>query len=295
MNKNFGVDLEKEKLEQSVEDWNFGATSLETIDKVPVGEIMSYLPIGELQRGQEDFMDCVTRAFHNRIELGLNYLLRTKQLPNEQWFKDKGYIKDNHFELSDRFIAILSNTTRQGNSIKAPIDAIRKYGVIPKIMLPANQRMTFDEYHRKTDITDKMYALGKESLTKLSFNYEKVFKSQYADFKEPVVVAGFAWPNPINDEYPRVQGTFNHSWLNLFPKYYAYDNYIDSVDGDWVKKLSPDYDFYEYGYRVIITKTIPEQYVNILTKILDILKSYISILSREIGGFIGGVFSKRID
>ena len=280
---NHGIDLTKERFEQSELDWKFGATSLQCLAQIPVGERMLYLPKGEVQKGREDFMDCATRGVLNILETKLNYLWDKNHLPNAGWFLDNGYRTKNGFELSDRFNAILSKTSRQGNSLKAPLESVRKDGVIPKSMLPANSSMTWDDYHKRTDITDKMTSLGQECLKYLSFNYEKVFENQFDVFDDLLDVAGFAWPEPTRGEYPRFEGEPNHVWVNIAPKYYAFDNYIDSVDGDFIKKLSPYYDFYEYGYRLIITRTIKEQYVSILSKLVEILKSYVSILSKGLG------------
>ena len=38
------------------------------------------------------------------------------------------------------------------------------------------------------------------------------------------------------------------------PKHTIFDNYIDSVDNDFIKKLSSDYIFLDYGYRVYISE-----------------------------------------
>ena len=65
----------------------------------------------------------------------------------------------------------------------------------------------------------------------------------------------------MNGEYPRTEEPFNHAFLLwLLPKFYAYDNYVDQVDGDFIKKLAPNYRFFEFGYRVYISAEItPEE------------------------------------
>jgi hypothetical protein len=285
MNK--GINLEREKLEQSLEDWVLGGVGpdLKCLATIPLSSVVFYLPLGEKQFGKEDFMDCASRGPNNILETKLNYLYRTKQLPDQQWFKDKGYITSRGFELSDRFTAILSNTTRQGNSLKSPLEAIRKNGCIPKIMLPANPQMTFDEYHNPQSITSEMMSMGQEFLKRLSINYEKVYKGQFDVFYDVLNVAGFAWEMPINDIFPPSDNPPNHVWMNWnLPKYTAFDNYIDQVDGDYIKRLSTDFNFFDYGYRIIISLTPPKQYENILLKFLEILKGYISILSKKVKG-----------
>lgn len=286
--KNTGLDIEREKLEQRGDEWIFGAVPLTCLAKIPEKDIEKYLPKGELQFGVEDFMDCASRGPLNILETKLNYLLKTKQLPHETWFRDNGYITENGFELSDRFVAILSKTTRQGNSIKAPIDTIRKNGVIPKRLLPARPDMTWDEYHNKDDITGSMLALGQNFLRHLSINYEKVLESQFGTFDDLLNVAGYAWPTPVNGVYPRYIAQPNHVWMNMRPKYIAFDNYLDEGKaGDFIKTLSPDFYFYEYGYRIIINKTVDEQYEGILSKLIFVLKAYAQILSKSLKGFMG--------
>jgi hypothetical protein len=290
---NNGLDLEREKREQDGTEWTFGATSPICLAQIPAEERMNYLPKGEVQFGREDFMDCATRGLLNVLETKLNYLLRTGKLPQEQWFKDNGYITDNGFELSDRFTAIKSNTTQQGNSIKAPLDSIRKDGVIPKKLLPANNQMLFRDYHNKTDITDKMISLGQEFLKRLTINYEKVFENQFAVFNDILDVAGYAWSSPINGEYPRIVGAPNHVWMNIKPQYYAFDNYLDTVDGDFIKKLSPDYDFYDYGYRLIIGLGLNDnlkQQISLYQKIIELLKLYVSKFIKVSGEILSGIF-----
>lgn len=258
--KNTGLDLEREIQEQTNEDWRFGGVYanelIEFFDKE------KYLPIGELQQGREDFMDCVTRGYNNIIEIFFNYLYRNEKISfaNRKWLEDKGYViwikEKPYIELSDRFTAMLSNTTRSGNSMKGPADAIRKYGCIPKKMLPANSSMTWNDYHNKSDITDVMKQLGEEWNKRFPINYEQVPKSKWLEMmkltKNALNVAGHAWPTPVNGIYPRVEGALNHAFVNFQPQWFIFDNYPDwRVDNDWIKQLAPNFNFYIYGYRLI--------------------------------------------
>jgi hypothetical protein len=136
--------------------------------------------------------------------------------------------------------------------------------------------------------------LGKESLSKISINYEKVSKGQFDNLDDLIVVAGYAWPSPVNGEYPKTEGAFNHSWMNFIPAHHAFDNYLDDgKQGDFIKKLSPDYDFFDWGYRIIISLSIHEQHRNILVKLVEVLKNYLAIISREAGSIVGAIFAKR--
>lgn len=176
---------------------------------------------------------------------------------NKKWLLDNGYIgKDGRVTFSDRFISILSGTTREGNSLKAPLQAIENYGLIPKSMLPANSSMNFDQFHDKSKITQEMLNLGQEFKKRFPINYEKVYEVHYSDLYEGdmIIQAGYAWPQPVNGVYPRVEYDPNHVWMGICkPLHTIFDNYIDNVDGDFIKKLAPDYNMLDYGYRVFIS------------------------------------------
>ncbi len=253
--KNYGLDLKREQEEQSEQDWVFGALSSPCITDIPETERENYLPRGEKQNVGEEKMDCASRSPINELETKFNWLLRNKKLlpENEKWLRDNGYITENGIEFSDRFIAILSGTTREGNSLKAPIDAIRKNGLVPKYKLP--QVSTFNDYHNKESVTGSLLALGQQFLQRFKINYEKVYQVHYKELlKEDMMgVAGYAWPTPVNGEYPKTDSEPNHAFLMFKnPAYNIFDNYEESTN-DFIKKLAPDYTFIDYGYRVYIT------------------------------------------
>src|SRR3990167_10845780 len=163
--KNYGLDLELEKEHLRDEDWKFGGdVVLNCIAQIPENERIQYLPKGEVQRGIEDTMDCATRGPINILETKFTWLLVNKKLDFEQeyWLRAKGYTDGDKVKFSDAFVAINSGTTRNGNSMKAPLDAIRKQGLIPKKMLPLEEQMTWQDYHNPARITQEMRDLGLE-------------------------------------------------------------------------------------------------------------------------------------
>jgi hypothetical protein len=255
---NYGIDLEKELKDQSPEDWIVGSVDLRCVALVPKDQIDRYLPVGEVQQGKEDTMDCATRAPNNILETKLNWLFKNKKLAsNAVWLIDNGYVNDDgSIELSDAFTAILSGTTRSGNSLKAPLEAIRKYGFIPKSKLPLEDWMTWDDYHNPKRITKAMLALGEESKKRFPINYARANESEFESILDYDLIdtAGHAWPEVSNGEYPRTENMANHAWMMYKkPKFYAFDNYIDSFDGDFIKKLAENYKFVGMGYRVAIS------------------------------------------
>lgn len=278
MNK--GFDYRRELAEQSDEDWLLGGkNSKPCIAEIPEEERVNYLPDGELQFGVEDFMDCATRAPLNILEAKFNYLVRNRLMSHEnhEWLLLNGYIKDNKVTFSDRFVAINANTTRQGNSLKAPLEAIRKQGLIPKAMLPARGDMTWADYHNEDDITVAMIKLGYEFTRRFTINYDKIYTPTFNTYAHMIDAAGFAWPQPIEGVYPRIEATPNHAFMIEKPAFTIFDNYIDVVDGDWRKQLARDYDFMSYGYRVYISwegKPVKKNWLNdLIYELWDLVKS----------------------
>ena len=258
-NRNYGLDIGREYIEQSKEDLILGAWSLPDEARIPESEREKYLPKGEVQKGVEDFMDCVTRGHNNIIETKLNYLLKNKKLrwENEMWLKKNGYITNNGVELSDRFTAILSNTTRSGNSLKAPAQAIHEFGCIPKSELPATKDMTWDEYHDISQVTWRLKDLGREFSERFKINYEKVYNFK-TDLVEDMFGTGlYAWPSPLSDVYPPTEETFNHEVMFIKRAWFIFDNYIDTYlqdGGEFIKQLDSLYKLMDYGYRFSINQ-----------------------------------------
>lgn len=280
-----GLNWELEKKQSSPEDWVFGSTSQKCLASIPENERIEYLPKGEVQRGKEDMSDCATRGPINILETKFNWLIKKGILmpENEQWLSDNGYLTKNGIEFSDAFIAITSGTTREGNSLKAPLEAIRKNGLIPKKLLPFDKDMTWEEYHNPSRITGSMYALGQQFIQRFSINYERVFSNNYETLlKDDLLnVAGFAWPTPVNGIYQRDDRDPNHVWVNFKNKYYAFDNYLD-VDKDFIKQLAEDYKFVDYGYRLFITENPKSQrnwLLGMLKTSLELLKELLDLLN----------------
>ena len=260
-----GLNLELETLQQDGTEWKFGALSPKCIFAVPLTERVKYLPKGETQFGAEDFMDCVTRGYLNGAETKFTFADQRGLMKPENriWGRQKGYATEaGVWTFSDRFTAIKSNTTRSGNSMKAPADAIYRYGLIPKKLLPKVDEMTFDEYHDKTQITTEMEDLGLAFKARFPLNYEQVYLSdiQKTLTMDGTNLAGNAWPKPVDGVYPKTDGIINHAFWGFDPAIDIFDNYEDYNSdtgmlqgGDFIKRLAKDYNFYTYGYRLYVS------------------------------------------
>ena len=290
-----GLNLELEELAQLGSEYVFGASSPEPLINVPVSLREKYLPAGELQRGSRtDTMDCATRGPLNKLETDFNYAIKNKIFSDAlvSWLVEKGYVDPITFTVSfsDRFIAILSGTTREGNSMKAPIHAIHQYGLIPKKLLPFVPDMSWDEYYDASKITQEMRDLGAIFAQKFVINYEKVYPENRKDLneKEMLVDALHAWTRPDSKGiYPRTEEGQNHVILTIHPEYFVFDNYLDrGVDGDFIKQIAPDYKVYDYSYRIFVSginENVPEWKfsVTILSKIIEILKELLSVKKKQ--------------
>ena len=272
MKKNYGLNLKKEETDVSYKDWVFGASSLKCLAEIPVSERSKHLPVGELQNIGEEKMDCASRSPLNILECKFNWLISHDKISrkNINWLADNGYLAETGAELSDAFVAINSGTTLDGNSLKAPLEAIRTKGLIPKMLLP--QGNTFEEHHDPERITPAMVKLGKEFIKRFKINYEKVYEENYDMLikNDLLDVAGYAWTNPLNGEYPRTDREPNHSFVIYKPKYFAFYNYIEPQDGDFIKKLAPDFNFVDYGYRIFISAENPS--LGFFDRLLGFLK-----------------------
>jgi len=127
------------------------------------GDWRDYATDFELQR-QNGFeaMNCVTQSVINSVQTQLNWMLITKKLPDKirDFLYKSGFIVNNRVQLSKKFIAILSETTKRGNYFTKVAQTVREVGVIPETMLPISGS-TWDEFYDEGQITEEMRDFGK--------------------------------------------------------------------------------------------------------------------------------------
>lgn len=288
----FNPELERAALDGS--EYQFGAASPECAFAIGADRRFLYLPTGELQAGKEDFVDCVSRGYVNIAETKLTHAYRNNLLTPQQitWLFENGYIVFRSglpwVELSDAFIAILSGTRRDGNSLKAPADAIYRHGLVPKKLIPRDPNMTFDEYHNPKRVTPQAKALGKEFLKRFRVFYEQVPTAMLDELlvRDMAGLGVYAWPERNKTgEYPRTDGPFGHLVVGFnLPKTFVFDNYPDAKNkqNEWVKKLAEDYAIFEHGYRIyFLTGAQVEERITLLTQIVkmltDLMKALVGI------------------
>src|SRR3990167_4181490 len=129
------------------------------------GDWESDLPPEERQSNDGgDSMSCVTFAELNGIETQEFSFLKALNVPNAT-------------EYSDRWIAKMSGTTREGNYLWKVAETIRKYGLVKEESYPKPPTpWTWDEYHKfiPADLQAKLEVEGQEWLKKWDVKYESV-------------------------------------------------------------------------------------------------------------------------
>jgi hypothetical protein len=263
-------DEQKERTEQRGDEWMFGSISKD-LANVPLQGRNVYLPAGVLQYNNIfDTKGCASRAPLNILEAKLDYFYENGMHPAiKKWCDDNGYRVDGKFALCDAYIEILSGTTKNGNSMKAPVDAIQNYGVIPAALLPLKDNMTWDEYMNPSRITKAHKDLGAEFLRRLTINYEKVLRDRFAEATslDLIDVAVGAWSTPVSGIYPKTDIPINHAVARITNEIDIFDSY-----SPYLKRLVPDYNFFEWGYSLSITNQNP--YPNETLALFEVLQKY---------------------
>ena len=251
-NKNRGINWSKELAERSDKDYkHLKGVSPISIFVIPKDLREKYLSKGERQNIGEEKMDCVSRAVCNNEENELNYAYDNNLLTDENrdFLETNGYIQDKRVVLSDVWVGLGSGTTKEGNSLKAPIDFARKNGMLPKKLLP--QLESWDDNYNPARITEEMKRLANEFKERFPIGYEQVSELQFSMNDDGMVVALYAWTPPVNGVYQRNDFDPNHS-VYKFTKIVNHkieDNYEENPD-DFIKELAPDFNFMDYGYRL---------------------------------------------
>lgn len=133
-----------------------------------------YLPNPERQkRSSWDTMSCVTFSALNVLETQLNFFLADGKIADKEVEEliDLGYIVDGQFNFSERFTAVMSGTTDQGNSLQNVWDSIRHDGLLPEKDCPYTDTMTKAQYFRN-DFTQEQKDKAKKILEYIEIRYE---------------------------------------------------------------------------------------------------------------------------
>ena len=151
--------------EYNPRDYRVGASPLSWVEINPTGDWREWKPDEEKQYKYFTFdtLSCATFSALNVMENFVNFLMYKDYvtLDKLEWLNKNGYIVNGKLNLSDRFTAIMSGTTNLGNYMPKVWDSIRKDGCIPEADFPFDGN-TFEEYHNKSLITEKMKNKAKQ-------------------------------------------------------------------------------------------------------------------------------------
>lgn len=182
------------------------------------------------------------------------------------------YMKEAHGveeDYSERWLSIMSNTQPNvGNSVRAGLEAIRKYGLVTEADFPSiTEEMTEEEYFDKNSITPELLKKGQEWLKKWDFSWEMVpteisyFKSALK--KSPLLLTGYAWNKGEDGLYRDYGMAPNHCFVGVkvvnncviandtYPADFQYDT--DSKKPEFIKKLAPNFHFGS-AHRICVRK-----------------------------------------
>ncbi len=153
MEKNLGVIIETKS-----SDFIAGTLPYEVLN--PTGDWTKYLPVGESQATHHtDSMACVTFSCLNVIETQIKFLTGKE------------------VNFSDRFIAKISGTTPQGNSVQKVLDAINTYGLVLEEEWPTDPNFDWNQYY--AEIPQEVKNKANKNI---KVQYEFIYPSGTTDF-----------------------------------------------------------------------------------------------------------------
>lgn len=138
-------------------DTDFVAGTIPYKELNPTGNWKNYLPPGEWQHSNfADSMACVSFSLLNAIETQEKFLTG----------KQTNY--------SDRWLALMSETTPEGNYLYKVADTVRKYGLVKEESWPTPANFTWESYYAKPSAKKQaeLLAEGKKWLETHTFAYE---------------------------------------------------------------------------------------------------------------------------
>lgn len=160
--------------------------------------------------------------------------------------------------LSDRFLAKMSGTTKRGNYLRTVADSIRTQGAVAEELWPYPRRQRtpvfeWDDFYSEIPEEVRMEALNFLKQWKIEWEWVPMSQVREALKYGPLQVTVRAWPKPNEDGLYHDGGSTrrNHA-VTLFN---ATDDYYEIADhySKDKKKLVPNYDF-KWALQFFVTK-----------------------------------------
>jgi len=159
------------------DDYKIGKSPIEYNIRVFDGDHTDFLPENEWQRRNNvETMSCVSFSANNIAEIQINWMINLRKINVDalEFLSENDYIANGKVNLSDRFLAIMSNTTKNGNYLTKVAQTLRKHGAIPEVDLPFGKPADWAEYHNPAVIDEDMLKLGERFLEYFTIQYEWV-------------------------------------------------------------------------------------------------------------------------
>ena len=254
-------------IEREPEDYVFGSAELSEKVINPSGDWTDFLPDVEYQKkGTCETMSCVSFGTLSIIETLAKYIY------GFEWNK------------SDRFTAIMSETTESGNSPNKVAQSIRHDGTILEDFLPFSKDiLTFDNYMSPQPMKPEYLVFGAKWAEEWELTHRWINNTpseiREALKRSPLGVSVHAWKEKDGIYYKDENDTDNH-WTVLFKMnddgtYQIFDTYDSTI-----KTLKAGYAFamikgYEIKPRQFVAKKnwVIDIYNNLISFLKDIWKS----------------------
>ncbi len=217
-----------------------------------------YLPTKECQRNKvTDFLDCVTMSGPDHsLTTQLNYFLSTNQLYDEAlyFFHNNNYIVNGVFSLSSRFSAKMNGTDKtNGQYLNVAADCVRRDGLVPELLWPTKEDMTWEEFYKIPD--QRIIDLAKKFLWFIDVKYQWVKKE---DFNEKLAISPIQAATEVCAGWDSGQTVQKCSGQ---PLQHATMVYGQNNEGEWMdfdqyppytQNLAQDYEF-PYNLQYVLT------------------------------------------
>jgi len=238
--------------------WLGGETGIELKAENENADWRDYEPTPEEQANMFvfDTKACATFSFHNVIETWLRWAIANGKLNAAQldFLKTRGYMDaSGNVNFSDKFIAILSGTTQNGNTLQRVCETGHNVGLIPESVLPWKGETTWEAWHNPQQITPAMLALGKEFLKYFEIQFEMAFFDEEKSFPKETIekIEKSLQQAPLQVAIPRpayhaieMTRMENKKGYTLFDSYKPFRR-----EKRWPKTSSEDV---HYGMRIIL-------------------------------------------
>jgi hypothetical protein len=244
-------------------DFQFGAnTNIEKKILFPYG-CLDYAPVFEYQIGLWfETYACVSYSFANACEILMDTMDISED--NKEWLEDNGYYIDDRIRLSNRFLAVRSNTRPGvGNSGDVVARTARTLGLAPLISCDWDLRdkdfkkNTSENYYDKTTINQKADEVAAEFAKRFEICYEWVNKSDLEEASKYGVVQVYvnAWYERDGKYYSPKPGKANHA---VDFGRYSDLTIIDQYQPQF-KNISSEDDFYATALKINIKEKSMEK------------------------------------